>query len=330
MWHLALLFLSSHLVSAGEKCYGLALEGGGSRGAFEAGAIWALVNNLPADEVRWNIITGISTGALNTGGFSNYPYGEEKAAAQFLIDTWSTIDQEDIYKDWSVWGISAIEGIFFRSGFYNNSPLKHLVKNLITSPQRNMTVGATNLDTGAFTRFNETFPNIESAVVASSSAPWFFPTLHMNGTTYSDGGILINIDVFTAIERCQQIADNADIVIDMIYLQPPVLEAPDPGKKWTVSDVEERVDELKKYYHLGWYLFAARAAHPDINYRYVIQPEKSLPGGIVPLDFDRAGLNAMIELGKKDALEAITQQSLSKASAFPQSESLLTRRYFSE
>lgn len=49
MFWFTLLFVPQ--AHAGRKCYALAIEGGGSHGAYEAGVIHGLVNNVPDSEV---------------------------------------------------------------------------------------------------------------------------------------------------------------------------------------------------------------------------------------------------------------------------------------
>lgn len=323
-----LLVLGSSQIAAAQKCYGLALEGGGSRGAYEAGALWALTNNLPVNETMWNIVTGISTGALNAGGFSQFPYGQEKAGAQFLVDVWQNITGDsDIYVDWP---IGKFQGLFFESGIYNNGPLKKLVKSLFsTGAQRNFTVGTTNLNTGDINRFDETFADIVSTVIASSSAPYVFPTHDINGVTYSDGGDIVNLDIFSAIERCEQVvSSDRDIVMDMIFLEPGYLSEVNLTEKWTVSDVNSRVSEIRSYYHKAWYILAAQVAHPDVEYRYIIQPVNNLPGGLIPLNFSSSNIEDMISLGKSDAVKAINGESAYRAEHYR--DALTSRMFISE
>lgn len=326
-WAILIVLVRSQS-SQGQTCYGLALEGGGSRGAYEAGALLAMTSKLPANETVWNIITGISTGALNTGGLSQFPYGQEKAGAQFLVDTWRNITGDsDVYINWPM---GKFQGLFYESGVYNNGPLKKLVKGLITTTaQRNFTVGTTNLNAGEINRFDETFPDIVSTVIASSSAPYVFPTHDINGVTYSDGGDTVNLDIFSAIERCQQLVeDDRDIVMDMIFLEPGFLSAANLTEKWTVSDVHARVSEIRSYYHKSWYLLAANVAHPEVNYRYVIQPKADLPGGLIPLNFSSSNIEGMILLGQNDATEAIENSSVFRFDNYR--EALTARQFISE
>ena len=41
------------------KCRALVLEGGGDMGAFEAGAIWGLVNGSDPSEITWDVVSGL-------------------------------------------------------------------------------------------------------------------------------------------------------------------------------------------------------------------------------------------------------------------------------
>lgn len=62
----------------------LVLEGGGDRGAYHAGAFNEMVKMMPAEEVAYDIITGISVGALNSLALSFFEKGDEENAKNFL------------------------------------------------------------------------------------------------------------------------------------------------------------------------------------------------------------------------------------------------------
>jgi len=46
---------------------------------------------LPAEEVAYDIVSGISVGAMNGIAFSFFEKGDEQNAVRFLNDIWSTI-----------------------------------------------------------------------------------------------------------------------------------------------------------------------------------------------------------------------------------------------
>ncbi len=59
----------------------LVLSGGGAKGAYEVGALKYL---LLDKETQYDIICGVSVGALNASFLSMYPLGQEKVAYQNL------------------------------------------------------------------------------------------------------------------------------------------------------------------------------------------------------------------------------------------------------
>ena len=68
-----------------EKCRILSFHGGGIHGSFEAGVLKALMEHMPTEEVKYDIISGVSIGAINAAVFALYPKGEEKEAAELIM-----------------------------------------------------------------------------------------------------------------------------------------------------------------------------------------------------------------------------------------------------
>ena len=59
-----LLILAVKTLSADGKCRVLALRGGGVHGSFEVGVLKAFVENLDPIDVQYDIVSGVSIGAL--------------------------------------------------------------------------------------------------------------------------------------------------------------------------------------------------------------------------------------------------------------------------
>ncbi|CAG9329139.1 unnamed protein product [Blepharisma stoltei] len=300
-----IIFSALNFSFADKKCYALSIEGGGSHGAFEAGALWQLINSLPPDEVLYNVVTGISTGALNAAGVSFFPIGSEKEMADFVVQTWLNINNSStIFEEWND-GI--IGGLFFHSGLYNNAPLKKFVKERSQRGiHRNITVGSTNLDTGLYGQFNESLgnENMTTAILCSADPPAYFPPTWFQGHNWADGGCIINLDVFAAVNRCLDIVSNqSDIIVDLLF------DTPDEGLtevyNFTTLSVISRIREIKASDTNLWFLYNAVNAWPDVNFRYIILPSQKMPGGYVPLDFDRKVIEWEIELGKNDTKKAL-------------------------
>ena len=68
-------------MSVADSCTALVLSGGGSNGAWEIGTLWGFVNYGNPDDFRYDVISGISAGSINTMALSAWEIGKEKEAA---------------------------------------------------------------------------------------------------------------------------------------------------------------------------------------------------------------------------------------------------------
>ena len=296
----SLLLVSVH----SQYCRTISLEGGGSHGAYEAGAIWTMVNTLSAQDVAYDIVSGISTGALNTGAMAQFAVGDEKNMANFLIDTWSTIGGSDnVFVQWPG-GLA--QGILFETGLYDTSPLRKMINTKFTKGiHRKFTVGATNLNTAGFDNFEENVGNsLNEVVMCSASPPFIFPFQLYNNQVYSDGGCLINLDVVAAINRCYAQTNNyANIIVDLIF--DTKIDAIPASTSFNTIDVFSRVSQVTTYNSALWFYNEAIVAYPQVNYRYCVIPSGPMPGGIVPLNFTQSILLQEIQMGKSDAANVV-------------------------
>lgn len=288
----------------GQICRTVSLEGGGSHGAYEAGAMWTLVNTLNSLDVAYDVVSGISTGALNAGAMSQFTVGDEKNMADFLVNTWLTINgSQNVFVQWPG-GLA--QGVLYESGVYDTTPLKNMINTKFTkAPQRKITVGATNLNTGTFDNFDESVgKNIGEAVLCSASPPFIFPFQTFQGNVYADGGCLINLDVFQAISRCYEVTKNyGDIIVDLIF--DTKIDGLPASSTFNTLDVLARVSQINAYNGAIWYYNQAKEAYPAVKFRYVIIPTGTMPGGVVPLNFDQVILEQEIQMGKTDAANVI-------------------------
>src|SRR5512143_1220139 len=94
----------------------LVLSGGGAKGAFQVGA------EKYAREVkgyRWDVIAGVSVGALNGAMLAMGKY-------QRLFDIWNTISNDRVYTG-GFNLLSIIKLIFGAKSFYGNEPLRRML-----------------------------------------------------------------------------------------------------------------------------------------------------------------------------------------------------------
>lgn len=199
-------FFSAHLCYSGPACHALTLGGGGDRGAYEAGAIAGLVECLPPGQAQWTVVTGISAGAINAAGFSQFGVGQEPAAAQFLLEKWLSIERKDIWEDWPG---GPAQGFLLESGLLNSAPEKVLLASLLNvtalrTSGRSMRIGSTRLDNGNFEIFTENDPDPVEAAMCSSAIPGVFPSqVRKNGFHYVDGGLDYMTPVTDSVVACR-------------------------------------------------------------------------------------------------------------------------------
>ena len=203
--------------NAGKKCYALVLEGGGDLGAYEAGAIQGLVENIAAAQVEYDVISGVSIGAINAAGFGMFKKGQEKKAASFLVDLWTKLSKNDMYKNFPG-GI--LQGLLYEEGIFDSSPGQKFLERLINQPiVRKLSLGAADVVTGGYWRFNETTSDEEivESLMCSAATAMIFPYRSYLTTNFIDGGSIFLTDVAGAIDRCMEVvSDEADIVLDII------------------------------------------------------------------------------------------------------------------
>ena len=71
------------------------MSGGGSRGAFEPGALLQLAKHFDGtQEMEYDVISGVSVGAINAGMFSLFPKGNEIDAAKYMYNCWLELSNE--------------------------------------------------------------------------------------------------------------------------------------------------------------------------------------------------------------------------------------------
>lgn len=297
-------------LSTAQVCRTLSLEGGGSKGAYEAGAIWALANLSNPEDVKWNVISGISVGSLNTGALIQFPVGQEVQMSEFLLSVWGGVkNNSDVYVEWK---LGLIDGLLFQRGLYSTEPLQKLVtKSFINGVQRNFTMGSTNLDLGTFGTFNESLGQATiDSVMCSSAVPFVFPPHIFQGYAWADGACIMNLDVSSAIERCLQITDESNIIVDMIYDDPYAMLGNDTSFK--TPDVFMRIYHIRSYDSSIWFTYNAMIAYPKAHYRHIIHPSGKFPGGPIPLNFTQPVIQTEIQMGINDTINALKSEKSGK------------------
>jgi NTE family protein len=246
-------FLASPVV----KSVSLALQGGGSHGAFT----WGVLDGLLEDgRLQLDGISGASAGAMNAvvlgHGFAQHPddpLAARAAARQSLANFWQKIAQmgeaSKLQRGWmemwlSGWRASGmVPAASALSPAQLNpldlNPLRELLsdcvdfKHLAHANAPHLYVCATHVNTGKAEIFSGKRLT-EAAVMASACLPMLFRAVEIEGQHYWDGGFSGNPALHPLIYRCKA----SDIVL--IQINPVERNAvPESG-----SDILDRINEL--------------------------------------------------------------------------------------
>jgi NTE family protein len=179
----------------------LVLSGGGAKGAFQAAA------EKYAREVKgyqWDIIAGVSVGALNATMLAMHKY-------QRLFEIWNTISDDKVYTG-GFNLISVIKLLFGAKSFYGNEPLRKLLIQEF-EPDKidiDLRVGSVSLISGDYQEFRRGDPNMLEAVLASTVMPviWTPEDISQRFCSMVDGGV----------RRITPIGDVLDVDLDEIVI----------------------------------------------------------------------------------------------------------------
>lgn len=303
----AFLFTSN----AREVCNVLALSGGGNKGAYEAGVVKGLVDSLPGDQVRWDIVTGISVGSVLASTISCFAIGDEVNMAEQLVKIASTLREEDIFQEWP---LGLVEGLTLKSGLFDSSPLRVYLNNTFNRyggfKDRKFVIGATSYRDGKLRLWNETFAfdDVVTGVMASSAIPGVFDVVNFDEDDFGDGGILQNINIDDGVSRClEEGFELKDIVVDAILCDSDTLKTVD-ADKYDALGIWLRSREVGRFKSTLDIIAAAKEAYPEAQFRYIVYPSQVLPGSSL-IDFSPGLLDQMVQIGIADAKKAVGQKN---------------------
>ena len=238
------------------KLINLALQGGGSHGAFS----WGVLDRLLEDpRVEIEGITGASAGAMNAvalaAGFAD---GDREEARASLRRFWtgvldearsSPLQRSPIEMLLGNWGMEASPAYVmfdlvtrvaspYDFNPFNLNPLRDLVVQLIDfdrvrKSKVKVFISATNVETGRAHVWNKKELTADH-VMASACLPWLFKAVEIDGVPYWDGGFTGNPALWPLFEHC----DSDDVVLVQIN---PIKRS---GAPTTARDIINRVNEI--------------------------------------------------------------------------------------
>lgn len=287
----------------------LVLSGGGSKGAYQEGVLkrW-----LCEEGREYDILCGISVGALNTSVLCQAPKGQPQLAYMLLNRLWDRVENRKVRKNWFLGYLALI----WKPSVYNTKPLETWVHseldvNLVRESGRQLRVGAVSWDSGEYRVVDQDDPELHKWVLASASFPTFFKPVKIAGEEWADGGLR---NVTPLGEAIRAGATEIDVILTN---NPDLVEPWHPEKKflwWTmrrrsfVWRVLRAIELLSNEVVLGDLkecglkndIAKLGGPYKDVKIR-VVYPSQLLTKD--SLDFDPASISRMRKIGYEDALK---------------------------
>lgn len=248
---------SSEESPQGRKKIALALQGGGSHGAFTWGVLDALLED---DQLDVEGVCGTSAGGMNATALAQgITEGGNLGARIKLKELWTAIGEggryslmNPSYKDKMVRNFQVSKNPFFKFMEYistvfspyqlnpmNHHPLSDMAnkvfdfKKLQTTDKIKLYLCATHVATGKLKIFTGKDISKE-ALLASACVPQLFQAVDVNGEFYWDGGFIGNPAIYPLIYDCQ----TPDVVVIQIR------RTHDSKLPVTVHDIQNRLGEI--------------------------------------------------------------------------------------
>ena len=291
------------------KKIALILSGGGAKGAFECGA------EKYAREVKgysWDIIAGVSVGALNGLMLSMGKF-------QRLFEIWNSISNDQVYTG-GFNLVSVLKLLLGAKSFYGNEPLRHLIHQEFEQDkiQGELRIGAVSLVTGEYVQFTGKDPDLEKAVLASTVMPviWTPVDVSPRFPAMVDGGVrnISPIGDILDLEPDEIIIINCSPESVITLVEPP----PNVARiglrtldlllnELFLSDLREfiRINELvKEAASQGAVLHNPTNGKALKYYEYkLIEPDQSLDD---TLDFSQASVQRSLKAGTVKARQVFS------------------------
>jgi NTE family protein len=280
----------------------LCLSGGGVKGSWQVGVLIHLLGEL---ETKYDIISGVSVGAVNCGFLAQYKHGQEKESIAKLQELWLQLINSKIYKPWKIWGRLAA---LWRPSFFDSQPLvdllnDHIDLNKIRATGKKASVGAVNMSSGKYTLFHQDNDDFIKAIAASASFPGVLRPVKIGEHLWADGGIKEITPLRAAI-------DLGATDIDILTTSPEkrnklFMEKPNTLDMFKRS-IDLSADKIMSNDIEKFQLHNKLAEYGIPGYQYIklniIRPQYNLIEDF--LDFNPIKIKKMMEIGYLDAQKA--------------------------
>ena len=239
------------------KPINIALQGGGSHGAFS----WGVLDRLLEDgQLDFKAVSGTSAGAMNAVALADgWVRGGRDGSRAKLDDFWRAVARKGRFSPvqrspwdmaWGNWSIENTPGYIwfdtmsrvfspYLANPLNLNPLRDVVAeqidfaNVRACTDIDLFISATNVETGQLRVFSDGEIDLDT-VMASACLPQIFQAVEIKGVPYWDGGYGGNPAIYPFFKA----NDTEDVLLVQIN---PVVREETPK---TANEIQNRIDEI--------------------------------------------------------------------------------------
>ena len=183
--------------------------------------IWQLLHSENAEDYDWDVVTGVSAGAINAALLGVYDSTDGEAGSEWLVEQWLSLDNGSIYKPWA--DLADKPSIFDNS--YGAETFRKFLEPF-GEFKRVVSVSAADINEGLPWRMSSLdtpFDDYHLAVTASAAIPLVFPPSHFQGKLLMDGGTIWNTNIEQAVDMCTEFLGyedaEGDIIVDILITE---------------------------------------------------------------------------------------------------------------
>jgi predicted acylesterase/phospholipase RssA len=268
----------------------LVLGGGAAKGAFQAGVIYRL-----AQEHSWDIVSGVSVGAINGACIAMYDSKNVKIAVDRLVEYWKyNLNNDKVFKKWIPIEWLNYPIAYFKNGLYNFTPLKNFLTsridiNALKTSDVDYIIGATSFNDGTFKQATKTNAKIIDWILASASFPMAFPPVTIDGKQYIDGALRNSVPIREAIRA-------GATEIDVVITDPLGFHKKENKKPNNILDIFLRTSEIISDES---YVYELQKICAQYNVKITVySPKEYLTNE--PLDFSQKEILKLLEIGLQE------------------------------
>ena len=169
------------------------------------------------DDFQWDVVTGISAGAINTGALSMWSKEQGLEMSEWVSSKWENLHTSDIYKEWPPGGaVGLVKGLFHEHSIFDVTPMYSFLTGIFDEfpdgVRRTSIVGTVDANNGEYLRWDgskmpkEDWP---THVVSSASLPGLFYPALIDDHVCIDGGTgNMGLDSTSAVESCLEVVQD--------------------------------------------------------------------------------------------------------------------------